>query len=141
MRKMTGNDSSRVEPLGYWITGLDKVDHYEESIIRVEKIQGPILLLSGQDDRVWLSARMSDMIEERLVAHRFPYEFENVQFERAGHLISRSLSTLAQERTGHLEIDGKIYAFDPGGTIEGDKQAIIQAQAKILSFMQKVDSF
>lgn len=140
MKKIKGNDSSKIETLEYWREGLKKIDQYEESIIRVEKINGPILLLSGKDDKIWPSAAMSDMIEERLRVHNFQHEFDNVQYENAGHLISRNISSIAEGRQGYMNVDGKSYEFEYGGTIEGDKLAIIKSQEKILSFLQKYES-
>jgi len=140
MKKIKGNDSSKIETLEYWRNGLKNINQHEESIIPVEKINGPILLLSGKDDKIWPSATMSDMIEERLRAQGFQYEFDNVQYENAGHLISRDISMVSQGRIGQMEVDGKIYEFEYGGTIEGDKSAIIQSQEKILSFIQSYES-
>ncbi|MEO0900275.1 MAG: acyl-CoA thioester hydrolase/BAAT C-terminal domain-containing protein, partial [Bacteroidota bacterium] len=45
---------------------MQQIDQYPSAVIPVEKIAGPILLLSGRDDQVWPSATMSDMMEERL---------------------------------------------------------------------------
>ena len=55
--------------------------------IEVERIRGPILLISSKTDQVWPSARMSNDIERRLREHQFPFRVENVQFEDASHLL------------------------------------------------------
>ena len=59
----------------------------KEAIIPVEQINGPILLISGDDDRMWPSARMGDQIVARLVAcrHRFPVLHR--RYAHAGHLM------------------------------------------------------
>jgi dienelactone hydrolase len=46
----------------------------EECMIKVEKINGPVLLISGAQDMVWPAAKMSIRIEERLNKHGFKYE-------------------------------------------------------------------
>ena len=58
-----------------------------ETIIPVEQTNGPILLISGDDDRMWPSARMGDQILERLEAHRHPFRSRHCRYPRAGHLM------------------------------------------------------
>jgi len=58
-----------------------------ETIIPVEKTNGPILLISGDDDRMWPSARMGDQIIERLAAHGHPFRSRHCRYPGAGHLM------------------------------------------------------
>lgn len=52
--------------------------------IPVERIEGPVLLLSSEDDRMWPSTPLSEIAARRLArAGRFP--FQHVQYPRAGH--------------------------------------------------------
>ena len=59
----------------------------EEAIIPVEQINGPILLISGDDDRMWPSARMGDQIVERLAARRHRFPVVHRRYAKAGHLM------------------------------------------------------
>jgi dienelactone hydrolase len=59
-----------------------------ESQIAVEKINGPILLLSGKNDLLWPSATMADAIEARLAKHNFKYKVFNRQWENVGHHVA-----------------------------------------------------
>jgi pimeloyl-ACP methyl ester carboxylesterase len=43
--------------------------------IRVERIQGPVLLISGRADRIWPSERLADIAFQRLQAHAFPHHY------------------------------------------------------------------
>ncbi|HXW52504.1 MAG TPA: acyl-CoA thioester hydrolase/BAAT C-terminal domain-containing protein [Myxococcota bacterium] len=52
----------------------------ENAIIKVEKINGPILLVSGERDQWWPSADMSRKIMARLKEKQFP--FSHVHFDR-----------------------------------------------------------
>lgn len=140
MEKIKGNDSDRIETLAYWSEGLSDSSQVAHASIPVDQINGPILLLSGLDDQVWPSAMMSDMIADRLNASGFRFPVENVQFEQAGHLISRNLATIESGRTGQIPIGEKMYAYSNGGTIEGDKAAIVQSREKILSFLHQATS-
>jgi len=67
---------------------LEQEEYLEKAVIRVENIKGPILLLSGKEDKVWPSTKMSQMIMERLKRHKFHYAYEHKAYENAGHLIS-----------------------------------------------------
>lgn len=55
--------------------------------IPVERIQGPVLLVSGTDDRKWPSALMSGRAMDRLRRNHHPYSDEYVSYEGAGHWI------------------------------------------------------
>jgi dienelactone hydrolase len=59
----------------------------KESIIAVEQINGPILLVSGEDDRMWPSARMGAQIVERLVTGRHRFAVVHRRYAQAGHLM------------------------------------------------------
>lgn len=55
--------------------------------IPVEKIQGPVLLLSAGDDAAWPSARFSRMALQRLQEAGHPWPVQHLDFEHAGHTI------------------------------------------------------
>ena len=50
----------------------------EKAAIAVERINGPILLVSARHDEIWPSMEMSNAIGERLAKHGFPFKFEHV---------------------------------------------------------------
>ena len=52
--------------------------------IQVEKIQGAILLISGNQDRMWPATPMGEMITDRLKLNNFEYHFEHQSYN-AGH--------------------------------------------------------
>lgn len=58
---------------------------HPDAEIPVERINGPVLLLSGRDDRLWPSSAMSDAVVERLRAHHFRFPVEHLAFADAGH--------------------------------------------------------
>ena len=43
--------------------------------IAVEKINGPVMVISGTDDQLWPSTRFSEMVIERLEAHDHPFPY------------------------------------------------------------------
>ena len=56
-----------------------------EAIIPIEKINGPILLISTQADTVWPSAEQADYMESYLQEQDFPYEVKHLQYEYVSH--------------------------------------------------------
>jgi pimeloyl-ACP methyl ester carboxylesterase len=52
--------------------------------IKVENIQGPILLISGERDRLWPATNMSKMIMNRLKTNMFDYKYEHIVYQ-TGH--------------------------------------------------------
>lgn len=138
MDKISGNESNKIETLEYWKSGLAKTDFLTQATIRVEKINGPILLFSGKDDMVWPSSLMADMIEQRIKENNFKYSFQNIKYEEAGHLISSNPKSNSDFRIGKININGKDYEFEYGGTNEGDNKAKQDAKMRLLDFIEKI---
>lgn len=63
-------------------TGKDVTD---ESIIPVENIRGPILLISTEADTVWPSTEQAAHIVSDLQEHDFPYEVKSLTYEKISH--------------------------------------------------------
>lgn len=59
-------------------------EHLDKAKIRVENIDGPVLLISGASDNKWPSTEMSNLIIERLKTHDFPYFYEHITV-KGGH--------------------------------------------------------
>jgi dienelactone hydrolase len=53
--------------------------------IPVERINGPVLLICGKDDRLWPSGTLLQVAVRRLQAHGRPYRY--LCYPSAGHLI------------------------------------------------------
>ena len=60
-------------------------DVTEESIIPMENINGPILLISTRADTVWPSAEQAEYIVKYLRSHDFPYEVKSLTYENVSH--------------------------------------------------------
>ncbi|WP_309627395.1 acyl-CoA thioester hydrolase/BAAT C-terminal domain-containing protein [Brevundimonas sp.] len=58
-----------------------------EAEIPVERIAGPVLMISGQADTLWPSADMAARIERRLQAHDFAFPVVNLAYPEAGHAV------------------------------------------------------
>lgn len=62
---------------------MDKVD--ERTVIPVEKIDGPILMFSGQLDSMWPSCQAADFLMKRLDEKGFAYPHQHVSYEFGSH--------------------------------------------------------
>lgn len=138
MEKISGNNSNKIETLDYWKSGLAKIDYVAQAEIKVEKINGPILLFSGIDDMIWPSSLMADMIEQRLKDNSFKNPVQNIKYEKAGHLISNNPEMDSNVRTGQITVEGKDYQIEFGGTNEGDNKAKQDAKMKLWEFIENI---
>lgn len=59
-----------------------------ESLIPVEKIQAPVLLLSSKHDEVWPSFESACYIEKKLVDSGFRYPHKHVAYEHISHAMT-----------------------------------------------------
>jgi dienelactone hydrolase len=57
----------------------------EKAAVPVEKIQAPILLVSGTDDQTWPAGEFCAVILARLKKAGFPYEVKHLINEKGGH--------------------------------------------------------
>ncbi len=138
MNKIIGNESNKIKMVEYWKKGLTKTDFIKQAAIKVEKINGPIILFSGNDDKVWPSSIMADMIENRLEDNNFEHSFQNIKYDNAGHLISNNPDDDSSYRTGRINIDGKDYEYEFGGNNDGDFKAKQDAKVKLMEFIEKI---
>ena len=138
MEKIAAPESTSINTLKYWEQGLAQNEKVNNAMIPVEKITGPVLLLSGRDDKIWPSSKMADMIAERLKENNFEYEFQNIQYDNAGHLISSNSDAASSQHKGQMTIDGKSYEFYYGGTVDGDLNAQTDSKEKIFDFLKKL---
>lgn len=69
------------------LTALQDPDAVARARIRVEDIEGPVMLLSGTDDGSWPSSLYSKMVQDKLVDVKHPYPVEWLDYENGGHSI------------------------------------------------------
>ena len=72
------------EPLPY-VSRFGPTADDPEAEIPVERIRGPVLLISAGADRVWPSSAMAAAMASRLKAHGHPYPDEHFDHPFAGH--------------------------------------------------------
>ena len=69
------------------LTALQDPDAVARARIRVEDIEGPVMLLSATDDGSWPSSLYSKMVQDKLVDVKHPYPVEWLDYENGGHSI------------------------------------------------------
>ncbi|QYJ23882.1 acyl-CoA thioesterase/BAAT N-terminal domain-containing protein [Achromobacter sp. ES-001] len=69
------------------LTALQDPDAVARARIRVEDIEGPVMLLSATDDGSWPSSLYSKMVQDKLVEVKHPYPVEWLDYENGGHSI------------------------------------------------------
>ena len=97
---------------------LTQTDAVEKAMIKVERINGPILILTGQEDTMCPSSQMGDMITNRLKENEFPHWYKHYAYENAGHTFS-----------------GKGLM---GGTKYGNIKAKIDSKKRIFAFLSRL---
>ena len=93
---------------------LDHAAAPSAAFIPVERIGGPVLLVSGTDDLVWPSTRLCEMVMERLEDHRHPFAREHLRYDGAGHAIAPPYLPPAH-RLGPLALGGHAEATARAG--------------------------
>ena len=101
----------------------------ERAVIRVERINGPILLVSGTDDAIWPSSTMCERVVERLKQHNFRFFLQHLRYDGAGHLLAGP-SRLAPARS--------IGGMALGGTESANAAARDEAWTKVCGFFEHI---
>lgn len=103
-------------------------------LIPVEQTRGPILLISGGDDKVWPSSQMSEMIVERLKSCSVAYGVEHLNYPDAGH----SLRYPSMPTTVRISRSrGMKYPILLGGSASADAHAQQDAWGRTIGFFKK----
>jgi dienelactone hydrolase len=95
------------------------------AMFALEKIQGPLLLLAGDDDGVWDSPAQCELAMAYLRSHPHPYADEYVHYARAGHAFLFATADRPQTEAGR------------GGTARGNVDAGEKAWTKIDDFLSR----
>jgi pimeloyl-ACP methyl ester carboxylesterase len=117
---------------------LSQQEAVRKASIAVEKIQGPVLLISGQDDHVWPSSLFAEQIVARLQAHHHSYFYSHFSYPGAGHLLCTPYGHPFLPPMLYLPVGG--LTLDGGGSVATQAQAVINSWFKILSFLQQTTS-
>ena len=101
--------------------GLDRASEarVRAATIPVEDIGGPILLVTGDDDRVWPAERLATRAMARLDESEYPHPSEHLRVPGAGHDIKVPYHPTTEPATRPVPLPGRPLSPDMGGTPAG----------------------
>jgi uncharacterized protein len=112
--------------------------------IAVERINGPILFVTGTDDAVWPCTPMVESALARLREHEFPFAAKHAKYEGAGHAIlvpPYRVGPVANPWPGSNYTPPRWRSQLPppalGGTSEGNRLARIDAWPTMTAFLDR----
>jgi len=101
--------------------------------IPIEKINGAVLMISGEDDQMWPSTQFANIAMDRLKAHNFEKPYIHLSYREAGHFIPPPYQPTTAINMKH-PVDGGFYTF--GGKPEANYRAGIDSWQKRLEFLK-----
>lgn len=78
-------ECSAISATPSFLTALQDKESYAQSVIPVEKIRCPLLLISGQDDQMWPSSLFAQQIVDRLAEQNSPIFYTHLSYPGVGH--------------------------------------------------------
>lgn len=126
----TGN--AREGSFDWYFIPLKDAVYANRASIRVENINGPVLMISGVDDRVWPSTGLTEFAVERLKRLGFHYPVTHLAYADAGHSIAWPNGPTTMLKSKH-PVSGE--EMDMGGTPEGTARARQDSWPRMLEFL------
>ncbi|GAA1403899.1 acyl-CoA thioesterase/bile acid-CoA:amino acid N-acyltransferase family protein [Catellatospora coxensis] len=102
--------------------------------IEVEAITGPVLLISGADDRLWPSDVYAGQVERRLLAHGHPAEVVNLTYPGAGHFVSFPYALPGMPPMVSISPMSRLR-IDFGGSAPANAAAAVDSWRRVLEFL------
>lgn len=112
---------------------LEDREAVEAATIPVERINGAVLLISGQDDQMWPSAALAEIAARRLAKHHHPHPHRHLSYPGAGHLIGLPGLPATVAAVNH-PLAGRLLAF--GGNPRDNAAACADSWREILTFLR-----
>jgi len=106
----------------------------EAAEIPVERINGPVLLISGQDDQMWPSPVLAEIAMSRLARHHHRFSYRHLSYPGAGHIIGPPGLPATVLASLH-PLAGRALAF--GGNPKDNAAAAADAWPKVLAFFRE----
>jgi hypothetical protein len=107
-------------------------EEIERATIKVERIGGPVLLISGKDDQMWPSWLFGGRLFHRLTDKRHPYPFKHLSYAGAGHTIGQPYMPATVAASRH-PVRGSVFAY--GGNARDNATASHDSWSQVLAFL------
>jgi dienelactone hydrolase len=108
---------------------LNDKEGVERALMPVEKVNGPVLLVSGRDDALWPSTQMADEVIQRLKKFHHPHRSEHLAYDGDGHGIRKAYLPAAGT------VSNRVLVLD--GSEEANAKAQADSWPKVLDFLRK----
>jgi dienelactone hydrolase len=116
----------------WFLESLKAAPRVEEAEIAVERINGPVLMISGKDDQMWPSAALSEIAMQRLARYRFSHPYRHLSYRGAGHAIFFPYSPSTITEVFH-PVARSLMAF--GGSAKATAAAKVDSWRAVLEFL------
>jgi dienelactone hydrolase len=120
-----------------FLASLKDEEEAEAAAIPVERINGPVLLISGDADAMWPGSLFSQRVMARLKEHRHPYPDQHLSYPNAGHLIGAPYVPTTVSDIQHA-VTGGYFAL--GGTPAGTAFARADSWPRVIAFLEQLRS-
>lgn len=119
--------------LAMYERALSDTDAVRNATIPVERINGPVLLLSAGKDTVWPSSRLSADIMARLTEYHHAFPDQRLDYPASGHMIRTPWQSTELNR---IYLPGGMIE-DLGGIPPENAMAAADSWPKILQFLKE----
>jgi dienelactone hydrolase len=114
------------------LNAMRDLDAVERATIAVERIKGPVLMVSGRDDQMWPSFELAEIARRRLERHNHAWPFEHISYPDAGHVMVPPYEPTTATTMVH-PVTRRTYAL--GGTPKGQIAANVAYWRRTLDFL------
>jgi dienelactone hydrolase len=106
----------------------------ERAAIPIEKISGPVLLVSGGDDHLWPAAEMAEALVARARREKFGHAIEHLNFPCAGHMLRYPHLPTTSRFSRNQHLRGARFSF--GGAPDADAEAQWSGWRRSIEFLR-----
>lgn len=114
--------------LPYWEAELRDPAAVAQAEIAVERINGPVLLVSGDDDQFMPASMLGERVMARLADTRHSFADRHLRYPDAGHLVGPPYRPTTVRQLGRASV---------GGTAAGEAAANADSWPKVLTFLDE----
>jgi len=125
----------RAEPdsLEWYLIPLQDKQFAERATIAVERINGPIMMISGTDDKLWPSSDLAEIAVQRLESKRFGNAVHHLAYAGAGHSLGWPNAPTTVTRFRHAV---SCEDLDLGGSPKETAHACQDSWLRMLEFLK-----
>jgi pimeloyl-ACP methyl ester carboxylesterase len=116
-----------------YLAAMRDAPSVERATIPVERIRGPVLLITGKDDGLAPRFELAEIARRRLEQHRHAWPYEHLSYANTGHTITPPYVPATADRFVH-PVSKEVMAL--GGTTEGRAHANEDWWPKALAFLK-----